>query len=232
VLVDPTSDDPEGSAEGSYQLVRFDGGAMSTVASYPLTWQRYQRTVRSLRVSDLDRDGTVELLWTTYDDGAEAEAGQQVEVLDWVDGALVPYAPADGAEAFDAWDLDGDGAFDLFTPGPFRVEYVCSLNGSIETGPAVPLISQADGTFTADHAATRAYIAARCQDVARLEWLDAWDGTVVDAIACARYAGASAEELRPVLATFADAHADECMNRGAVEGLLAVAPGLAIGLPR
>lgn len=232
VLVDPTDDDPEGSAEGSYQLVRFDGGVMTEVATYPLTWQRYQRSVRTLQVSDLDRDGTVELLWTTHDDGAEAEEDQQVEVLDWVDGALVPYAPALGSEAFDAWDVDGDGVLDLFTPGPFRAEYICSLNGSIETGPAVPWVSLADGSFTTDHPAVRAYVAARCQDVLRLEWLDAWDGRVVDAIACARYAGVGADALRPVLATFADAHADECMSRAAVEGLLAVEPGLSIGLPR
>jgi hypothetical protein len=89
-------------------------------------------------------------------------------------------------------DFDGDGRLDVEVPPGFGAEYTCSLNGTTHPGPRRFARSRADGTFTEDDPAARAFVRRQCAFDPAAALLSHDDGASAMRVACARWFGVDA----------------------------------------
>jgi hypothetical protein len=179
---------------------------------------------------DFDGDGDPEVLVS----GSVDEEGYNpgfLEIWTFKDGAVVPYAPAQGIVFDVVTDVDDDGRPDLVTRGPFAsVEADSALGG---TYPIAPLLfaahSKPGGAFVQGDAAAIAFAKKECGPAVPLQFTT-FDEDGAKAIVCARLYGTTTEAAMKVLDAQCKSYVPVVMDSAAGQcpdwskGLAAVEP--------
>jgi hypothetical protein len=152
--------------------------------------------ISRLEVSDLDGDGDPE----AFVFGGSADEGPDetwFELLTFKNGRIESYAPAKGIEIADVQDVDGDGRFDLLSPGPYnRVTQASALGGTFPAfGGALVMHTLPDGTFSATDAVAKDFLKKECP----LQKPPLGPESTFNDILCARAWGASEADVMKAL---------------------------------
>jgi hypothetical protein len=168
------------------------GAAVTHAASITLNDAGpYWGEVHAEAAPDWDGDGQPELVLATTDHMTDEDHHVTRSVLTVRGGAITRYNPAPEHPRTVA-DFDGEGRLDVEVPPGFGAEYTCSLNGTMHPGPRRFARARADGTFTEDDPAARAFVRRQCAFDPSAPLLSHDDGASAMRVACARWSGVDA----------------------------------------
>lgn len=196
--LDALRHDPVHSIAAAWSIRFFDARGTASSRREQPDLDRWFAEVRG--VFDFDGDGRGEAIVRPTVWGTDPpERVHRWSVYTARGGAVVPYAPAVAVAPFSSIaDVDRDGRPDLLDEETFASPSACGQGNGTFYGPTLVAHARADGTFSRDDDAARAFVMAQCPSppthLAAIDGGDDFARAYVD-VACARLWGASAESV-------------------------------------
>ena len=202
---DTSNENDMAAVEGQRAVVHVGRDGRVSRVTHPERWTSYSAPhLAHASLADFDGDGSPELIIAVNTDVNEGASSQHGEVYTVHDGAVTPYERAAGIEPIEARDADGDGRLDLVTNVPYRGEGDDSPSDFTYEMHGPPLLahSVADGSFSRDDAAAKAFARQACPARVATVFPARFDGEGAGAmVVCARTWGVPAAAVVRAITT-------------------------------